>query len=32
MSYKRSNGSGSVRKLSNGVWRGLLMDGYKPDG
>ena len=32
MSQKRSNGSGSVRKLSNGVWRGQIMDGYKPDG
>ena len=32
MSQKRSNGSGSVRKLSNGIWRGQVMDGYQSDG
>lgn len=29
---KRSNGDGSVSRLSNGKWRGQVMDGYKPNG
>ena len=32
MARKRSNGSGTIQKVSNGVWRGRVMDGYKPDG
>lgn len=32
MARKRSNGSGSVRKLASGIWRGQIMDGYQKDG
>ena len=32
MAKRRSNGSGTFQKISNGVWRGKIMDGYKPDG
>lgn len=32
MADKRSNGSGSIKKLSSGIWRGQIMDGYKNDG
>lgn len=29
---KRANGEGSIRKLSNGSWRGEIMLGYTPEG
>ena len=29
---KRSNGDGSIGRLSSGKWRGQVMDGYKPNG
>ena len=29
---KRSNGEGNIRRLSNGSWRGELMDGYTDEG
>jgi integrase len=32
LAQKRSAGSGSIKKLSNGLWRGQIMDGYKSDG
>lgn len=32
MANRRSNGEGSVHKLSNGTWQIQVMDGYKSDG
>ena len=32
MANRRSNGEGSVHKLSNGTWQIQVMDGYKVDG
>lgn len=32
MAKKRMSGAGSIKKLSNGSWRGQIMDGYKQDG
>ncbi len=32
MANKRGKGEGSVKKLKNGQWRGLLMDGYTDEG
>lgn len=32
MANKRSNGNGSIHKLSNGIWRGQIMDGYQDNG
>lgn len=32
MKKKRSNGSGTIQKVSNGVLRGTIMDGHRPDG
>lgn len=32
MAKKKNNGSGSVKKLPSGTWRGQVMDGYRSDG
>ena len=32
MKKKRTNGSGTIQRITNGVWRGTIMDGYRPDG
>jgi len=32
MAKKRSDGTGCVRKRSNGTWRAEIMDGFTPDG
>ena len=32
MTKKRTNGTGSVKKLANGLWRGQIMDGYQENG
>ena len=32
MAKKKTNGSGTVKKLPSGTWRGQVMDGYRPDG
>ena len=32
MAKKRGKGEGSVQKLKNGQWRGLIMDGYTEEG